>query len=82
MSVYAGVLQYRPFRRVFPPAGVGRSFCPQYSYLSARLAQQSRPGPGGAYGACRVLFAHRAPPSSLPSAVFRPQPHATRRAHF
>src|SRR6266702_3337618 len=26
MSVFAEVLQYRPFRRVFPPAGAGRSF--------------------------------------------------------
>jgi len=24
MSVFAEVLQYRPFRRVFPPAGAGR----------------------------------------------------------
>lgn len=26
MSVFAEVLQYRPFRRVFPPAGAGRIF--------------------------------------------------------
>jgi hypothetical protein len=30
MSVFAEVLQYRPFRRVFPPAGAGRIFFPQY----------------------------------------------------
>ena len=26
MSVFAEVLQYRPFRRVYPPAGAGRIF--------------------------------------------------------
>ncbi|VVD27691.1 conserved protein of unknown function [Paraburkholderia dioscoreae] len=35
MSVFAEVLQYRPFRRVFPPAGAGRIFSPQYYRVRA-----------------------------------------------
>ncbi|RFU46208.1 hypothetical protein D0B32_21430 [Paraburkholderia sp. DHOC27] len=41
MSVFAEVLQYRPFRRVFPSAGAGCIFPDQIGYRAARRGSAS-----------------------------------------
>jgi hypothetical protein len=40
MSVFAEVLQYRPFRRVFPPAGAGRIFSRRINSTNGSRAER------------------------------------------
>ncbi|AUT68922.1 hypothetical protein C2L64_11775 [Paraburkholderia hospita] len=37
MGISAEVLQYRPFRRMFPPAGAGRMFTDTRCYMPTRV---------------------------------------------
>jgi hypothetical protein len=60
MSVFAEVLQYRPFRRMFPPAGAGRILSPS-SF--------------GSRAACRGSAFILMPSAALPAATLTAQAH-------